>query len=244
MTVQCIFLFWTFGQTCDDLAQSEKWLVNINSFFRSQTRVTGLRRSLTASQVNQLKFARYYVVDWTVVDQVYFQRKNCVRARRLLIEIVAGDNFVLNTFVIKHNCMLCVVAAELKQIFDGKLIALSPPYFEPSLLQLLCGGPFYCLRVEQVKYFFVVNLEEGAVNLNCLCFALLGLFEYFSDCSHSQPNVTESCIRIHFSCTFVALCLLVLVSFHSVCFSWASLAICEDSCMVSLDYLIDEALYL
>ena len=157
---------------------------------------------------------------------------------------MAGDHFVLYAFVVEGNCMLCVVATELKQVFDYELLILAPSDFKPSFLQLLGGRPFDRICVKQVKHFFVVDLKKRAVNLNRLCFALLSLLEYFSDCSYSQPDVTKSRINVDFTRALIALGLLVLVSLHSVGFSRASLAICEDSCVVAFNDFINEAFYL
>jgi hypothetical protein len=157
---------------------------------------------------------------------------------------VAGDHFIFYAFVVEVNCMLCVVAAELKQVFDYELLILAPSDFQPSFLQLLGGRPFDRICVKQVKHFFVVDLKKRAVNLNRLCFALLSLFKYFSNCSHSQSDVTKSCINVDFTRALIALGLLVLVSLHSVGFSRASLAIREDSCVVAFNDFINEAFYL
>jgi hypothetical protein len=45
-----------------------------------------------------------------------------------MVEVVGSDNLVLNAFVIKLDCVLCVVASENKEVFDRKLVQLRPAY--------------------------------------------------------------------------------------------------------------------
>ena len=52
MTVQSLPLLGTFCQGCDDLAEREKRLVDVDGFFRGKSGVASLAVSLATSQID------------------------------------------------------------------------------------------------------------------------------------------------------------------------------------------------
>ena len=99
------------------------------------------------------------VVDGGVVGYLKRQRKNTMRPTRGMIQVVRGDNFILNPLIVVLHAVLGVVAFKDEQIFHRKLIIFIPSDTEAFFVCLV----FELLRrIEQIKYLFVVDLEKGA----------------------------------------------------------------------------------
>ena len=99
-----------------------------------------------------------------------------------MVQVVRSNNFVLNSFVVELNRMLCIVTAEDKQVFDCELLLFTPSHLEASLVQLALS--FECLGVKEVKDLFVVDLEEGAGDVDG--FGFLGCFSLHKDFVYSS----------------------------------------------------------
>ena len=127
-----------FGSTCfskssDYFSQGEKTLVDVNRFFLSEALSSGLRSSLTSSQVNQLELGGHLVVNGRVVGDFEVQSENTMRPGRGMIQVVGGYDFVLDAFVIVLEAVFSIVAFENIQIFNLKLVSLAPSYSKTVL---------------------------------------------------------------------------------------------------------------
>jgi hypothetical protein len=75
--------------------------------------------------------------------------------------------------------MVCIVAPEHKEVFDGELVLLGPTNLETLLFVRRCG--LERLLVEQVVYFFVIDLQETDADRDCAIFDLTCLRKHVSD---------------------------------------------------------------
>ena len=154
-----------------------------------------------------------------------------------MIQIMACNDLVFYTFIVQLNCMVSVVTAELKEVFNYKLIVLAPTNLEPSLLKFQCCWSLYSLGIEQIKYLLIVNLQKGAMNLNSLTLALLSLFENLPNGSNSQPHFAHRSIDIDLASPLITLSFLIFVAFHRISLSRSRLTICKDSSVVTFNDL-------
>ena len=91
---------------------------------------------------------------------------------RGVVQVVRSNHFVFDSFIVQQNGVLSVVASEYEQVFNGELITLAPANFETRVMFAAFDVVLECLRVEQVKHFFVVNLKERAIYGETLSFCL------------------------------------------------------------------------
>lgn len=81
----CLFGSTCFSESSDYFSQGEKTLVDVNGFFLSEALCSGLRSSLTSSQVNQLEFGCHLVVNCRVVGDFEVQSENAMRPGRGMV---------------------------------------------------------------------------------------------------------------------------------------------------------------
>ena len=60
---------------------------------------------------------------------------------------MTGYYFVLNALVVEANCVICIVASELKEILNYELLVLTPSDFQPCLIKFVALFTFDCLCV-------------------------------------------------------------------------------------------------
>ena len=118
----------------DNLPEGEQRLVYVYGFLGSQARRPCLAGALTTRQVYKLKFANDDVVDGGVVDDLYCQGENRVRARGCVVQVMRCNHFVLYTLVVQFYGMLGVVAAEHEQVLHRELLLLAPSDSEACLV--------------------------------------------------------------------------------------------------------------
>lgn len=150
----------------DDFAEGEEALVDVDRLLLGESGRSRLACPLTARQVHQLQLGDDLIIHRGIVRDLESERENAVRPTRCMVEIVRGDDLVLDAFVVVLHALLCILALEDIEVLDGELIILVPPYPESFLvlvLELLRG-------VEEVEYLLVVDLQEGAGDGDVLLF--------------------------------------------------------------------------
>jgi hypothetical protein len=78
-----------------------------------------------------------------------------------VVQVVTGYYFVLNALIVKADCVICVVASELKEVLNYELLILTPSNFQACLIKFVAWFTFDCLRIKKIEHFFIVNLKEG-----------------------------------------------------------------------------------
>jgi hypothetical protein len=82
-----------------------------------------------------------------------------VGAGTCVVQVMAGDDFILDSFVVKLNSVLSIVTPEYKQVFYSKLFGLAPPDLEPQVFLPNLG--FQGSFIQQIVNFLIVDLEEA-----------------------------------------------------------------------------------
>ena len=130
--------------------------------------------------------------------------------------------------------MSSVVTSKDEEVLNCELLCLTPSDLETCLL--LARLVFESLCIEQVKYFLIVDLQEGAVYVHSFC--SLGLFclrKDFFNSSYCEANI--SCTRqLNLTSTLFTFTFFTLVALHSVRLARACLAVGEYSGVKSLNY--------
>ena len=150
-----------------------------------------------------------------------------MRPRRLVIEIVCGDHFVLEAEVEKLERLFRRLAFEDKEVLHNELLL-----FRPSDAQSLVFSQQIrrALLVKQVEHSLVVDLEERYKDAY-----LAGLMHVFLDLSHLFEEVYHCSLGQSYLC--LGLFRLIGCSFHREGFARASLAVSEHGGMKTLDKL-------
>ena len=94
---------------------------------------SGLRSSLTSSQVDQLELGCDLVVNSRVVGDFEVQSENAMRPGGGMVQVVGSYDLVLDAFVIVLKAVLSIVAFENIQIFNLELVPLAPSYSQTVL---------------------------------------------------------------------------------------------------------------
>ena len=134
--------------------------------------------------------------------------------------------------------MLHIVASKHKQVFDRELVTFRPPNFESFLFftRLLFLEVSW---VKQIKNFLAIDLQETARDVDCLVFDCGGLIEHVSDSTNCQTRVHFRSNGLHTSLTMFTF-IFVLVALHCKSLSWASLAICKNSSVKTINYAVNQ----
>ena len=111
----------------DDLSQNEQTFVNINALFGCQAGRPREALLLRAGQVDQLQAGDRHVRVLLQVGRLDRQRENGVAATAELVQIMAGQHFVLRTVLEQFKRLIRTLALEHIQVFDDKLVLLRPP---------------------------------------------------------------------------------------------------------------------
>lgn len=162
-----------------------------------------------------------------------------MRSRRGLIQIVRSNNLVLYTFVVQFQGLVSIVTLEDQKVLDLKLIWLRPSYFQSLVGLIVCERPLKMASIEQVIDLLVVDLQEWHCNCDWLVLHLLSLSETLSD--RSDCNTIVFIFRDdRLASSLIHFCFVILVTFHGVCFAWASLPISKNGSMEAFNNLLDE----
>ena len=161
-----------------------------------------------------------------------------------MIQIVRGHDLVLDALIVELDCVVSIIAAEDKKIFDCELLSLRPSDLETSsLLRVITA--LEGLRIQQVKDFLVIDLQKACVDvdrLGSLC--RLSLFEHLSDGANRETVLSDAATDLDFASALLTFLLLVLVALHCVGLARTGLPVSEYCCMEALDDLADEPAYL
>ena len=155
-----------------------------------------------------------------------------------MVEVMWCNYFVFHAFVVQLNCVLRIVTSKYKQVFDRELVTFGPPNFESFLFfaRLLFLKVSW---VKQIEHFLAVDLQETARYVDCLVFDCGGLVKHVSDSTYCQTRVHFRSNGLHTSLTMFTF-IFVLVALHSKSLSWASLAICKNSSVKTINYAVNQ----
>ena len=138
--------------------------------------------------------------------------------------------------------MIRAVNSEHIQILDYELLVFIPSYPQALRLLYILGALLQVSSVKQIKDLFIVNLQERARNCNVsFSFLLFSLPKGLSNWSYCN-SVIQIFADDGSSSSLIHLCLLILVTLHSIGFTRACLPIGKDGCMKAIQYLPNERL--
>ena len=158
----------SISKSCYYLSQCEEWLVDVYWFLLSKARCPSDALTLTPCEVDELELTYYGVVNGWVVYYVDGHCEYWMGARRGVVQVVRGDDFVFDTLVVEKQCMLRCVTFEHIEVFNCKLFILVPA--DPQ--SLIRGFTFLKLRsIEQVKHLFIIDLQEWAWDCDMFLFS-------------------------------------------------------------------------
>ena len=188
---------------------------------------------LWACQIYQLKFAYcnfFYVI---FVDWLNSYCENAMRSRRCLVQIMRGNNSVPYSIVIKFQHLLLTLTFKNVKILNLKLILLTPSDSQPWII-LACWSWMWI--IQQVKHFFVVNLQKWAKDCNMLVLRfLVSLAKHIIYDSRDDSKILLWVWIHHWHIQIRLLTFQnVIVALHGESFARSSLSVGKDSWMIAL----------
>jgi len=124
-------------QSCYDFPENKKTFVDIYAFFGLLACCPCETLFFRSCKIYQLEFTNSYIVLIAQVLSLYNYRKYWVRARRHLVEVMRSMNSVLWSILENVHHFIWILALEYEQIFNNKLVFLSPSYTKTLLIWFL-----------------------------------------------------------------------------------------------------------
>ena len=160
---------------------------------------------------------------------------------------MGGYHPIFRAIVKKFNSLFSALTFEYVKIFYNKLIFFSPSNSKTRasitiILLSILSFLFFLFRafsfelfestdIEEIEYFFIVNLEERTEYriMSTLLFILLDKGEHVLNGTLRNSNIVMILVRKIFK-----LRSWLFLSLHCESFSTSSLTICKYSCMIAL----------
>lgn len=114
-------------------------------------------------QINELQLGNCDISWVTQILRLNRQTKDAVGSRTEVVKIVAGEDAVASTVLVKVEHLLRCSRFKNVQVLHHELVFLGPADAEASLpLDRVptFADTLYDLRIEQVKHFLVIDLQE------------------------------------------------------------------------------------
>ena len=154
------------GQSCDDLPQCEKRLIDLDSFFEllgvlDLINRGRMRLSFATSQVNELQFADDVCLSITSgqVFLLHDEGQDTVRPTRRLIHVVGRDDFVLETFPEVLESIFDCGTLEDVNIFNQNFICHGIHFQSESIHLIFLKQRLLRICVQQIVHLLVVELN-------------------------------------------------------------------------------------